>query len=70
MTHSHELAIICEYSARKNSANGIAEYSTLYPETSSDSPSDRSNGALLVSANSVTRNINAKGHIKYMFENV
>lgn len=39
------------YSARKNRANGPAAYSTLNPDTSSDSPSVRSNGARLVSAN-------------------
>lgn len=40
-----------EYSARKNRVNGPAAYSTLKPDTSSDSPSVRSNGARLVSAN-------------------
>lgn len=39
------------YSARKNRANGPAAYSTLNPDTSSDSPSVRSNGARFVSAN-------------------
>ena len=38
------------YSARKNRANGPPAYSTLKPETSSDSPSVRSNGARFVSA--------------------
>lgn len=38
------------YSARKNRANGPPAYSILKPETSSDSPSVRSNGARLVSA--------------------
>lgn len=38
------------YSAMKNSANGPAAYSTLKPETNSDSPSVRSNGARFVSA--------------------
>lgn len=38
------------YSAKKNKANGPAEYSTLNPDTSSDSPSVRSNGARFVSA--------------------
>ena len=40
-----------EYSARKNRANVIAEYSTLYPETNSASASGKSKGCLLVSAN-------------------
>lgn len=42
--------IIFAYSARKNRANGPAAYSTLKPETSSDSPSVRSKGARFVSA--------------------
>ena len=33
------------YSAMKNRVNGPAAYSMLKPETSSDSPSVRSNGA-------------------------
>lgn len=42
--------IMLEYSARKNNANGPPAYSTLNPETSSDSPSVRSKGVRLVSA--------------------
>jgi hypothetical protein len=38
------------YSAKKNIANVIDEYSTLYPATISASASGRSNGALFVSA--------------------
>jgi hypothetical protein len=49
------------YSAKKNKAKPILEYSTLNPETSSDSASGRSNGALLVSANIETKNIKNKG---------
>lgn len=41
---------ILAYSARKNSANGPPAYSTLNPDTSSDSPSVRSKGARFVSA--------------------
>lgn len=44
------MRIILVYSAIKNSANGPAAYSTLNPETSSDSPSVRSKGARFVSA--------------------
>ena len=43
--------MILEYSAKKKSAKLIAEYSTLYPETSSASASGKSNGGRLVSAN-------------------
>lgn len=41
---------ILAYSARKNNANGPPAYSTLNPETSSDSPSVKSKGARFVSA--------------------
>lgn len=51
-----------EYSARKKRAKGPPAYSTLKPETSSDSPSVKSNGARLVSANVETYHIAAKGH--------
>lgn len=50
------------YSARKNSAKGPPAYSTLKPETSSDSPSVRSNGARFVSASVEIYHIAAKGH--------
>lgn len=49
------------YSARKNKAKGPPAYSTLKPETSSDSPSVKSNGARLVSASVETNHIAAKG---------
>lgn len=54
--------IMLAYSARKNKANGPAAYSTLNPETSSDSPSVRSNGARLVSARVEINHIMARGH--------
>lgn len=54
--------IMFAYSARKNRANGPAAYSTLNPETSSDSPSVRSNGARLVSARVEINHIMARGH--------
>jgi len=41
---------IIEYSAIKINVNPIAPYSMLNPETSSDSPSEKSNGVRLVSA--------------------
>lgn len=44
------ISMMFAYSARKNRANGPAAYSTLKPDTSSDSPSVRSNGARFVSA--------------------
>ena len=49
ITESHSILL---YSAKKNKANVIAEYSTLKPATSSASASGRSNGARLVSARS------------------
>lgn len=50
-----------EYSAKKNKANGPPAYSTLNPETSSDSPSVRSKGARLVSARVEIYHIAARG---------
>ena len=43
------IIMVFAYSAMKNRANGPAAYSSLKPETSSDSPSVRSNGAWFVS---------------------
>lgn len=54
------------YSARKNSANGPAAYSTLKPDTSSDSPSVRSKGARLVSAKVEMNHIMASGQDEKM----
>lgn len=51
------------YSAKKNKANGPPAYSTLNPETSSDSPSVRSKGARLVSASVEIYHIAARGHV-------
>ena len=47
---SAETRMMLAYSARKNIANAIPEYSTMWPATISDSPSTTSNGARLVSA--------------------
>lgn len=53
---------ILEYSARKKRAKGPPAYSTLNPDTNSDSPSVRSNGDRLVSARVDTYHIAASGH--------
>lgn len=50
------------YSARKNRAKGPPAYSTLNPDTSSDSPSVKSNGARFVSARVEMYHIAARGH--------
>lgn len=55
------ISMMFAYSARKNRAKGPAAYSTLNPETSSDSPSVRSKGARLVSASVETYHIMASG---------
>lgn len=49
-TNKVHMVNIFKYSPRKKKANGIEEYSTLYPATNSASASGKSNGALLVSA--------------------
>jgi hypothetical protein len=61
-TNNKDINIICEYSAKKNKAKAIPEYSTLNPETNSDSPSVKSKGVLLVSAKAETANIIAAGN--------
>jgi hypothetical protein len=50
------------YSARKNNANPIAEYSTLYPDTNSASASGKSNGCLFVSAKAQIKNKKKMGN--------
>lgn len=55
------IIIIFAYSARKNRAKGPPAYSTLNPDTNSDSPSVRSNGARLVSANVEMNHIIVRG---------
>ncbi len=50
------------YSPRKNSRNGVDEYSTVKPATSSDSASTRSNGGRLVSASAETKKITNIGN--------
>lgn len=52
---------ILAYSARKKRANGPPAYSTLKPDTNSDSPSVRSNGARFVSARVEMYHIAARG---------
>ena len=47
---SVDIIIIFPYSARKNIAKIIEEYSTLYPATNSASASGKSKGVLFVSA--------------------
>src|SRR5215471_7125905 len=61
---SVDTRIMLAYSARKNSANGVPEYSTWNPATISDSPSATSNGERFVSAMpemKYTRNIGRSG---------
>lgn len=55
------MSMMLAYSAKKKSAKGPAAYSTLNPDTSSDSPSVRSNGARFVSASVETYHIMARG---------
>lgn len=53
-----------QYSAMKISANFPPPYSMLNPETSSDSPSAKSNGARFVSARRVTNHAMKRGGIR------
>lgn len=56
------IIIMLAYSARKKRAKGPPAYSTLNPDTNSDSPSVKSNGARLVSAKVEINHIMARGH--------
>jgi hypothetical protein len=55
------IRMIEPYSARKKSAKPILAYSTLKPETNSDSASGKSNGARFVSAKIETSHIKNRG---------
>lgn len=55
------IMMMLAYSARKKRANGPPAYSTLNPDTSSDSPSVKSKGARLVSAKVEMNHIMARG---------
>lgn len=59
ITDNHNMLL---YSAKKNKAKVIAEYSTLKPATSSASASGKSNGARFVSANSEIKNTTQVGN--------
>jgi hypothetical protein len=50
ITNKLDIKSIFAYSPKKNAANIIAEYSTLYPATNSASASGKSKGARFVSA--------------------
>ena len=67
-TIKKDIKIMWEYSAKKNNAKAIEAYSTLNPETSSDSPSVRSKGALFVSARQETNKIIAIGRIGMKYD--
>src|SRR5205807_9652633 len=56
------MVVTAMYSPRKNRRNGVAEYSTAKPATSSDSASTRSNGGRLVSASAETKKITNIGN--------
>src|SRR5712692_12040552 len=61
---SVEINSMFMYSAMKNSAKVMPEYSTMWPATISDSPSTTSKGARLVSATPDTKyttNMGSKG---------
>jgi hypothetical protein len=57
ITVKEHIRIILLYSAKKKRAKLIAEYSTLYPETSSASASGKSKGCLFVSASAQIKKI-------------
>src|SRR5690606_26851933 len=50
------ISTMATYSPRKNSRNGVEEYSIMWPATSSDSASTRSKGGRFVSASAEMKN--------------
>src|SRR5688500_16710306 len=65
---SAEIKIMLAYSARKNSANAMPEYSTWKPATISDSPSATSKGARLVSATPEMKYTTNSGNSQNQFQ--
>lgn len=61
MAESVFISRMLAYSARKNNVKGPPAYSTLKPDTNSDSPSVRSKGARLVSARVEMYHMAARG---------
>ena len=61
-TNKLDINIILLYSAKKNIAKIIDEYSVLYPATNSASASVKSNGVRFVSANIEMKKIIAQGN--------
>src|SRR5262252_9008108 len=59
---------IATYSPKKNSKNGVAEYSTAKPATSSDSASTRSKGVRLVSANAEMKKMTNIGNSRNQYQ--
>jgi hypothetical protein len=55
---------ILAYSAKKINANPPLLYSTLNPDTNSDSPSAKSKGVRLVSAKHEANQLKAKGKVR------
>src|ERR1700760_74369 len=62
IVHIAHIRTTLTYSPRKKSRNGVAEYSTKKPATSSDSASTRSKGGRLVSAKAETKKIGSIGN--------
>jgi hypothetical protein len=61
ITNRFDITITCRYSPKNKKAKVIEEYSTLKPETNSDSASAKSKGALYVSAKVQINQIIANG---------
>src|SRR6266404_7309680 len=72
IVHMAHMVAIATYSPSMNIMYGVEPYSTMWPATSSDSASTRSNGGRLVSASAETNNttnIGSNGS-QYQFRNV
>src|SRR3954452_9737601 len=65
---SEHISTIATYSPRKNSRNGVDEYSIIWPATSSDSASTRSKGGRLVSASAEMKKMTNIGNSASQFQ--
>src|SRR5687768_2966994 len=68
MVVSAHIRTMATYSPRKNSRNGVDEYSTMWPATSSDSASTRSKGGRFVSASAEMKNTTNIGNSASQFQ--
>src|SRR5438445_154822 len=68
MVANAHISTMATYSPRKKSRNGVEEYSTMWPATSSDSASTRSKGGRFVSASAEMKKMMNIGNSASQFQ--